>query len=96
MEQMPPGMLLVGNKQDLDEQNEREVSTETGETFAKVRGPSFRKPVVCCTLCTLGLQLNRSCDLWFPCTMQIYGAEFLESSAKTGYNVGTALLTLVR
>ncbi len=28
--------------------------------------------------------------------LQIYGANFLESSAKTGYNVGNALLTLVR
>ena len=36
VDQMPPGMLLVGNKQDLDEENEREVSMETGETFAKV------------------------------------------------------------
>lgn len=29
--------MLIGNKQDLDDQNEREVATETGETFAKVR-----------------------------------------------------------
>lgn len=36
MKEMPIGMLLVGNKVDLEEQNEREVSTETGETFAKV------------------------------------------------------------
>ena len=37
MDEMPAAMLLVGNKVDLDEMNEREVSTETGETFAKVR-----------------------------------------------------------
>ena len=34
MEEMPAAMCLVGNKQDLDA-TEREVSTETGETFAK-------------------------------------------------------------
>ena len=33
---MPTGLMLIGNKQDLDEQNDREVATETGETFAKV------------------------------------------------------------
>lgn len=37
MDQMPTGLMLIGNKQDLDDQNEREVATETGETFAKVR-----------------------------------------------------------
>ena len=36
MDEMPAAMLLVGNKVDLHEANEREVSTETGETFAKV------------------------------------------------------------
>ena len=35
-DEMPVGMLLVGNKTDLGEQDEREVSTETGETFSKV------------------------------------------------------------
>ena len=35
-DQMPSGLLLVGNKVDLDDQGEREVSVETGETFAKV------------------------------------------------------------
>ena len=40
MGEMPAAMLLVGNKVDLDEINEREVSTETGETFAKVRDKS--------------------------------------------------------
>lgn len=34
-EEVPAAMCLVGNKQDLI--GEREVSTETGETFAKVR-----------------------------------------------------------
>lgn len=29
-------MCLVGNKQDMDAMKEREVSMETGETFAKV------------------------------------------------------------
>ena len=33
---MPTGLMLIGNKQDLEDMNEREVSTETGETFAKV------------------------------------------------------------
>lgn len=33
---MPGALCLVGNKQDLDERSEREVSAETGETFAKV------------------------------------------------------------
>jgi hypothetical protein len=33
---MPGAMMLVGNKVDLEESSEREVSTETGETFAKV------------------------------------------------------------
>lgn len=61
VDKMPTGLMLIGNKQDLDEQNEREVSTETGETFAK-----------------------------------IYGAQFLETSAKTGYNVGNCLMSLVR
>ena len=37
VDQMPTGLMLIGNKKDLEEQNEREVSTETGETFAKVR-----------------------------------------------------------
>ena len=37
VEEMPGAMMLVGNKVDLEESNEREVSTETGETFAKVR-----------------------------------------------------------
>ena len=39
---MPLGMLLVGNKTDLGEQDEREVSTETGETFSKVCSVSYR------------------------------------------------------
>lgn len=34
---LPAAMILVGNKVDLEECGEREVSTETGETFAKVR-----------------------------------------------------------
>ena len=36
--------------------------------------------------------------VWFILfdNIQIYGAEFIETSAKTGYNVGTALLMLVR
>lgn len=36
VEEMPGAMMLVGNKVDLEESSEREVSTETGETFAKV------------------------------------------------------------
>ena len=43
VEDMPAAMCLVGNKQDLDAVKEREVSTETGETFAKVSQSS------CCT-----------------------------------------------
>ena len=34
--EVPGAMILVGNKQDRDEFDEREVSCETGETFAKV------------------------------------------------------------
>lgn len=73
-------MCLVGNKQDLI--GEREVSTETGETFAKVMPPPAMpqwKP-----------------SLYFHTTLQIYGADFIETSAKTGYNVGNSLLRLVR
>ena len=33
---LPAAMLLVGNKLDLDEFEEREVSTQTGQDFAKV------------------------------------------------------------
>ena len=36
-------MMLVGNKVDLEESNEREVSTETGETFAKVKREKERE-----------------------------------------------------
>ena len=36
VEEMPGAMMLVGNKVDLEESSEREVSMETGETFAKV------------------------------------------------------------
>ena len=82
--------MLVGNKVDLEESSEREVSTETGETFAKV-SYTFH--------CTHTHTCNNSIDLRYYqlCLhQQIYGAEFIETSAKTGYNVGTALLMLVR
>lgn len=39
MEEMPGALLLIGNKSDLSEDSaaqQREVSRETGETFAKV------------------------------------------------------------
>ena len=39
MDEMPGALLLVGNKTDLSEAGsgyQREVSRETGETFAKV------------------------------------------------------------
>lgn len=36
MDEPPAALLLIGNKADLDESNQREVLTETGETFAKV------------------------------------------------------------
>ncbi len=36
MDEPPSALLLVGNKVDLDDANQREVLTETGETFAKV------------------------------------------------------------
>ena len=39
MDEMPGALLLVGNKTDLSEAGsgyQREVSKETGETFAKV------------------------------------------------------------
>lgn len=35
-------MCLVGNKHDMDAMKEREVSMETGETFAKVTSFSAR------------------------------------------------------
>ena len=82
VDQMPAGLMLIGNKQDLDEVNEREVSTETGETFAKVAPPS---PLP---------------SLWRPLSivlsLQIYSAQFMETSAKTGFNVGNCLMNLVR
>lgn len=31
-----------------------------------------------------------------PLCVQIYGAQFMETSAKTGYNVGNCLMNLVR
>ena len=41
MEEMPGAIILVGNKTDLPEEEgtsyQREVSRETGETFAKVQ-----------------------------------------------------------
>lgn len=46
VEEQPVAMCLVGNKVDLDELKEREVSAETGETFAKVStGSSSGKPI---------------------------------------------------
>ena len=39
---LPAAMLLVGNKLDLDEFAEREVSTQTGQDFAKVNGQNER------------------------------------------------------
>jgi hypothetical protein len=36
MESFPTCLLLVGNKLDLEEMNERKVLYETGYTFAKV------------------------------------------------------------
>ena len=74
-------MCLVGNKQDLDAMKEREVSMETGETFAKVS----------ITRAHRGPGIMFQCHNW-----QIYGADFIETSAKTGYNVGKSLLKLVR
>ena len=39
MDEPPAALLLVGNKVDLEDTgNQREVLTETGETFAKVCG----------------------------------------------------------
>lgn len=86
---MPTGLMLIGNKQDLDDQNEREVATETGETFAKVRiwHTSHHIPHL------KGLDWNYQS---LPYCLQIYGAQFMETSAKTGYNVGNCLMDLVR
>lgn len=36
MQGLPPALLLVGNKVDLDDYGRREVPQDTGETFAKV------------------------------------------------------------
>lgn len=73
-------MLLVGNKLDLDEFEEREVSTQTGQDFAKV-GLTVTAELIYC-VCV--------------CVPQLYGTEFIEASAKTGQNVGNALMILVR
>lgn len=46
----------------------------------------------CCVMewmCCLAFSLS-------ACSVQIYGADFVEVSAKTGYNVGSACLTIVR
>lgn len=37
MDKVPTTLLLVGNKVDLDEYNQREVLHDTGEKFAKVQ-----------------------------------------------------------
>ncbi len=82
--EIPSSLCLVGNKLDLDLDgtNEREVSTETGETFAKVMS--------CASWWSLQLS-------WFSILSppQIYNARFIEASAKTGCNVGDALLMIV-
>ena len=46
--------------------------------------------------CLTSLSLHTSTWLYDVIIVQIYGAEFIETSAKTGYNVVTALLMLVR
>ena len=77
-EESPAAMCLVGNKHDMEDLKEREVSVETGETFAKVKRDSINFK---------GTYFRNA---------QIYGADFIETSAKTGYNVGNSLLRLVR
>ena len=57
VDQMPTGLMLIGNKKDLEEQNEREVSTETGETFAKVRErKNFN--VFCCVIFSIFVNIH--------------------------------------
>ena len=97
VDQMPTGLMLIGNKHDLDEMNEREVSTETGETFAKVSSLS-PPPSLCPSLLSpLSLPLS-SLSTIYNCVSvsQIYNAHFMETSAKTAFNVGNCLMNLVR
>ena len=103
VDQMPTGLMLIGNKHDLDEMNEREVSTETGETFAKVSSLSPPPPVPLSLPPSLSPSLSLA--LFFPHMLtiyncvsvsQIYNAHFMETSAKTGFNVGNCLMNLVR
>ncbi len=86
-------MVLVGNKLDREEFEEREVSTETGETFAKVRIMGWENSTS--LLCT-PLPSTSGDDRVPIFKFQIYDAQFIEASAKTGYNVGNSLLLLVR
>ena len=57
VDQMPTGLMLIGNKKDLEEQNEREVSTETGETFAKVRENKILR-FFCCEICSTFVNIH--------------------------------------
>ena len=55
MDEMPGALILVGNKTDLPDEgteHQREVSRETGETFAKVL------TIACCymTLATFAIK----------------------------------------
>lgn len=65
---MPTGLMLIGNKQDLDELNEREVPMETGETFSKVRLDVFGL----CLLFIVYLYVYRymGLSLWRPVQRQ--------------------------
>ena len=48
---LPAAMLLVGNKLDLDEFEEREVSTQTGQDFAKVGLMVTAELIYCVCVC---------------------------------------------
>ncbi len=47
-----------------------------------------------CVLCVELASVECVCYVYVP--VQMYGAEFIETSAKTGFNVANCLLMLVR
>ena len=63
----------------------------TGDTSTNIFGKEIQTKsyLTAPHLCSHSLSLSLS-------LFQIYGAEFIETSAKTGYNVGNALMMLVR
>ena len=81
MDEPPAGLLLVGNKADLDEGGQREVLTETGETFAKVRkrergrvlaiaSSEFTSDAIVYSTCYIALQVP--CVLCSVCCVDLH------------------------